>query len=98
MKVKYPDDYIRETRSIIAAAELTYVYKDPETGEFVVAAGEDIYVLQELDSALNLAAGHILDNGPVDEVEFIPRGDGVWDPDIYQLRRDLDASKSRRKK
>lgn len=95
-KVTYPDDYIREKRSIIAAAELTYVYKDD--GEFVVSAGEDIYVLQDIDTAMNLAANHILGDGPLDSVEFITHEDGVWLPDIRILRMELDEVGRRRKK
>ena len=94
MKVRYPDAYIRETRSIIAAAELTYVYE--EDGEFVVVAGEDTYVLPELDCALNLAAGHILGDGPLDSVMFTPRGDGVWRPEMYELRKSLKEVGKRR--
>ena len=96
-KVKYPDDYIREKRSIIAAAELTSVHKDGE--DFVVEAGEDTYVLRNLDDALNLAANHILGDGPLDSVQFTPHGDDTWLPDIYVLRRELEeeARKRRRK-
>lgn len=95
-KVRYPDDYIREKRSIIAAAELTSVNKDGE--EFVVEAGGDTYVMQHLDDALNLAANHILGDGPLDSVEFTPQGGGVWRPDIYVLRRELEAIGRRRSK
>lgn len=92
-KVTYPDDYIRGKRSIIAAAELTYVYKDE--GEFVVEAGDDTYVLRHLDDALNLAANHILGDGPLDSVEFTQCGDDTWLPDIYVLRRSLDEAARR---
>lgn len=95
-KVTYPDDYIRGKRSIIAAAELTYVYKDD--GEFVVEAGEDTYVLPYLDDALNLAANHILGDGTLDSVEFISHEDGVWQPDIRALLMELDEVGRRRRK
>lgn len=95
-KVTYPDDYIREKRSIIAAAELTYVYK--EDGEFVVSAGEDTYVLQDIDTAMNLAANHILGDGPLDSVGFIQYEDGVWHPDIRVLRMELDEAGRHRRK
>ena len=95
-KVTYPDDYIRGKRNIIAAAELTYVYKD--NGEFVVSAGEDTYVLQDIDTAMNLAADHILGDGPLDSVEFITHEDGVWRPDIRVLLMELDEVGRRRRK
>ena len=87
-KVKYPDDYIREKRSIIAAAELTYVRKSGE-GYFSVIAGEDEYVFNNLDDALHLAANHILGYGPLDSVRFIPHDDGMWTPDLRVLREEL---------
>lgn len=95
-KVKYPDDYIREKRSIIAAAELTRVRKDG--GEFVVESGEDTYVLPYLDDALNLAANHILGDGLLDSVEFIPHAGDMWLPDIHVLRRELGEAGRRRNK
>lgn len=95
-KVTYPDDYIRERRSIIAAAELTCVYKDG--GEFVVSAGEDTYVLQDIDTAMNLAANHILGDGPLDSVEFITHEAGVWRPDIRVLRKELEEVGRRHRK
>ena len=94
--VTYADDYIREKRSIIAAAELTYVYK--EDGEFVVSAGEDTYVLQDIDTAMNLAANHILGDGPLDSVEFITHEDGVWHPDIRVLCMELEKAGRRHRK
>lgn len=95
-KVKYPDDYIREKRSILAAAELTYVYKDGE--DSVVIAGEDTYVLPDFDNALNLAASHILGDWPLDSVEFTPCADGTWRPDMCRLRKGLaEAGRSRKK-
>jgi hypothetical protein len=95
-KVTYPDDYIRGKRSIIAAAELTYVYKDD--GEFVVEAGEDTYVLPYLDDALNLAANHILGDCTLDSVEFITCEDGVWRPDIRVLHKELEEVGRRHRK
>lgn len=95
-KVTYPDDYIRERRSIIAAAELTSVRKDGE--EFVVEAGEDTYVLQDIDAAMNLAANHILGDGPLDSVEFITHEAGVWRPDIRVLRKELGEVGRRHRK
>lgn len=96
-KLKYPDDYIRERRSIIASAELTYIRKSGE-GCFSVIAGEDEYVLTTLDDALHLAANHILGDGPLSSVEFIPHADGTWLPDLHVLRRELaEASRTRKK-
>lgn len=95
-KLKYPDDYIREKRSIIAAAELTYVRKSGE-GQFSVIAGEDEYVLTKLDDALHLAANHIMGDGPLDSVKFIPH-DGMWIPDLRVLRKELaEAGRARKK-
>lgn len=89
-KVRYPDDYICETRSIIAEAELTFIYEDG--GEFVVECGKDEYVLQTLDDAMHLAANHILGDAPVDGVAFIPCGANEWAPDILKLLRDTNAA------
>lgn len=97
MKIKYPDDYIREKRSIIAAAEVTYVCEDEDEGEFIVVAGGDTYALPNLDDALNLAANHILGDGPLDSLEFIPDEMGTWYPDIYGLRRDLTDARRRKR-
>lgn len=97
-KVKYPDDYIREKRSIIAAAELTYVRMDRDLGEAVVVTGEDTCVLAELDRALDLAATCILGDGPLDSLGFTLDEDGAWRPDIHGLRRDLSEVGRRRKK
>lgn len=96
-KVKYPDVHIREKRGIIAAAELTYVRMDRDLGEAVVVMGEYTCTLSELDRALDLAASHILGDGPLDSIAFIPDEDGTWRPDIHRLRRDL-SEVSRRKK
>lgn len=94
-KVKYPDDYIRERQSIIAAAEMTYVaYED---GEFVVVAGDDEFALNSLEEALNLSAGHILGDGPVDSVEFIQYDIDEWRPNLVTLRRELAEAGRRRK-
>jgi hypothetical protein len=95
-KVEYPDDYIRKVRSIIAAAELTFIYNDEDTGEFVVECGGDTYVFPTLDDAMSLATNHILGDGPVSGVTFILRGASMWVPDIAELRRDIKAA--RRKK
>ena len=95
-KVRYPDEYIRAKRSIVAAAEMTYVYRDVEG--FVVSAGEDTYVLPELDCALDLAANHVLGDGPLDSLEFIQDGDGTWIPDMRVLRRALEVSGRSHKK
>jgi len=98
-KLKYPDDYIREKRSIIAAAELTYVRKSGE-GQFSVIAGEDEYVLTKLDDALHLAANHIMGDGPLDSVKFIPHDDydDMWIPDLIFLRKELvKASRTHKK-
>lgn len=92
-KVKYPDDYIREVRSIITAAEFTFIYEDEDEGEFVVECGEDTYVLPTLDDATGLATNYILGDGPVNGVTFIPRGAGMWVPDIAELRRDINAAR-----
>jgi hypothetical protein len=96
-KSKYPDDYIREKRSIIAAAELTYVRKSGE-GQFSVIAGEDEYVLTKLDDALHLASNHILGDGPLDSVQFSPHADDEWHPDMRLLLRELGEAGRRRKK
>ena len=97
-KVKYPDDYIREKRSIIAAAELTYVRIDRYLGEAVVVTGEYTCVLSELYRALDLAANHILGDGPLDSLEFILDEDGTWRPDMRGLMRDLsEVGRSRKK-
>lgn len=95
-KVRYPDEYIRAKRSIVAAAEMTHVYRDGE--DFVVSAGDDTYALPELDCALDLAANHILGDGPLDSLEFIPDEGGTWIPDIHGLRRDLEEAGRRHKK
>lgn len=96
-RVKYPDDYIREKRSIIAAAELTHICED-EPGWFSVIAGEDEYVLPNLEDALHLATNHILGQGPLDSVEFNLHSDGSWRPDMRILRKKLEeVSRSRRK-
>ena len=97
-KVKYPDDYIREKRSIIAAAELTYVCVDRDLGEAVVVTGEYTFTLPELDRAIDLAANHILGDGPLDSLEFILDEDGTWRPDMHGLRRGLsEVGRSRKK-
>lgn len=95
-KVKYPDDYIRETHSLIAAAELTYIYEDGD--EFVVKVGGDTYVLHSLDDALDMAAGHILGDGPLDSLEFTPDVGGEWRPNMCSLRKELDEAGRCRKK
>jgi len=95
-KLKYPDDYIREKRSIIAAAELTYI-RETEPGWFSVIAGEDEYVLPKLDDAFHLAARHILGDGPLNSVKFIPHND-MWIPDLRVLRKELaEAGRTRKK-
>lgn len=91
-KVKYPDDYIREVRSVIAAAEFTFIYEDEDEGEFVVECGEDTYAIPTLDDAMSLATNHILGDVPVNGVTFIPRGAGMWVPDIAKLRLDIKAA------
>lgn len=96
-KVKYPDDYIREKRSIIAAAELTYVCKSAD-GCFSVVTGEGEYALPELGEAINFAADHILGDGPLDSMQFSVHADGVWRPDMCLLRRELGEVSRRRKK
>lgn len=96
-KVKYPDDYILENRSIIAAAELIYI-SETEPSCFSVIAGEDEYVLPKLDDALDLAANHILGDGPLDSVRFIPSDDGVLRPDMRVLRKELGEARRSRKK
>ena len=95
-KVEYPDDYIRKTRSIIAAAKLTHIYKDGD--EFVVKAGENTYVLPVFEGAINLAAEHILGDGPLDSLEFTPDAEGTWRPNMCSLRKELDEAGRRRKK
>lgn len=96
-KVKYPDDYIREKRSIIAAAELTHVCQS-EPGWFSVITGEDEYVLPDLDDAFHLAASHILGSGPLNSVKFIQCSDDVWRPDIRVLRRELGEARRNSRK
>lgn len=98
MKVKYPDDYIREKRSIIAAAELTYVQEDKDSGWAVVVTGEDTHALPTLELALDRAADLIFGAGPLDTIEFIKCGDGAWRADMNGLRRDIEESRRRRKK
>ena len=89
-------NYIREKRSIIAAAKLTYVRKSGD-GQFSVIAGEDEYVLTKLDDALHLAANHILGDGPLDSVKFIPQDD-MWIPDLRVLCKELaEAGRTRKK-
>ena len=97
-KVKYPDEYIREKRSIIAAAELTCVYTDRDSGEAVVVTGEYTRTLSELDRAFDLAVSHILGDGPLDSLEFILDEDGTWRPDTHRLMRDLSEVGRKRKK
>jgi len=96
-KVKYPDDYIREKRGIIAAAELTYVQAGKDSGWGVVT-GEDAYVFPTLELALDRAADLILGDGPLDTIEFIKYGDGTWRADMNGLRRGIEEAWRHRKK
>ena len=96
-KVKYPDDYIREKRSIIAAAELTYVCKSAD-GYFMVVTGEGEYAMSDLGGAINFAASHILGDGPLDSVQFSAHADDEWHPNMDILRRELEEAGRPRKK
>lgn len=96
-KVRYPDDYIRNRRSIIAVAELTCIYED-EPGWFSVVIGGEEYAVRGLYDAFDLASSHILDGGTADSLSFIQEGPDLWRPDIFKLRRDLGQANGRRRK
>jgi hypothetical protein len=96
-KVKYPDDYIREKRSIIAAAELTYVRKSGDDC-FSVVTGEGEYAMLDLGEAINFAASHILGDGPLDSVQFSAHADDEWHPDMHILCRELEEAGRRHKR
>lgn len=96
-KVKYPDDYIREKRSILAAAELTYVRKSVD-GCFSVITGEGEYAIPALGEAIDFAASHILGDGPLDSVQFSAHADDEWHPDMRLLCRELEEAGRSRKR
>ena len=96
-KVKYPDDYIREKRGIIAAAELTYVCKSAD-GCFMVVTGEGEYAIPDLGEAINFAASHILGDGPLDSVQFSAHANDEWHPDMHILLRELEEAGRCRKR
>lgn len=95
MVVKYPDDCIRETRSIVSAAEMTYI--TCEDGEFVVACGDEEWAFSSLGDALDHAATSILCDGPVSSVEFTQNYPQEWCPNVAALKRELAAARRNRK-
>lgn len=90
-KVKYPDDVVRARRQAIEVAENLEIWADGD--EFVIELFKDEYSAhEELQGALDEAASLILEDGPVDSVEFA-QIDGVWVVDMHSLRNDLYAKR-----
>jgi hypothetical protein len=89
MKIKYPDDIIRDRRQAIEVAGNLEIYRDGD--EFVLELFKDEHSsYKKLSDALDEAATLILEGSSVDFVEFF-QYEGVWRADMCALRADLYA-------
>lgn len=87
IRIKYPDDIIRSRRQSIEVAENLEIWADED--EFVLELFKsEQSVYKELDAALDAAASLILEDLPVDSVEFV-QTDGIWGADMNSLRASI---------